>query len=333
MSITSCTNLPTAVSPARMPAMSKIVFMGTPDFSVPGLKALIETQNVVGVVTQPDRPAGRGRQLKPSPVKVAAEAAGIPVYQPKSLRKKAAADPLREWNPDVIIVAAFGQILRPHVLDLPPHGCLNIHASLLPRWRGASPIQHAIMSGDAETGVCLMQMDVGLDTGPVFTCRATPISNDDTASTLHDRLAEIGADLIRNSLDDILAGKLTAQPQDDDNFTYAPMISKEDGRLDWTKTAAELDRQIRAMTPWPGAFTTWQGNVVKILKATPSAKTTRALPGFVLYEADERQTFVATGSGSLILETIQLAGKKAMSAADFVRGRTEFAGSQLGEPT
>lgn len=309
--------------------MKKIVFMGTPDFSVPSLQALIETQEVVGVVTQPDRPAGRGRQLRPSPVKVAALAANIPVYQPKSLRKKAAAEPLREWNPDVIIVAAFGQILRPHVLDLPPHGCLNIHASLLPRWRGASPIQHAIMAGDAETGVCLMQMDVGLDTGDVYTCRTTPISADDTAETLHDRLADMGAALMRDSLDDILAGKLSAQPQDDDRFTYAPMISKENGRLDWNKSADELDRLIRAMTPWPGAFTTWDGKALKILKAVPSDKTTSASPGTVLYDADVRQTSVATGSGSLILETIQLAGKKAMSAADFMRGRTDFAGAQL----
>lgn len=322
-----------AVSPARMPVMRKIVFMGTPDFSVPSLKALIETQEVVGVVTQPDRPAGRGQQLRPSPVKAAALEASIPVYQPKSLRKKAAADPLREWNPDVIIVAAFGQILRPHVLELPKHGCLNIHASLLPRWRGASPIQHAIISGDAETGVCLMQMDVGLDTGDVYTCRATPISSDDTAETLHDRLATIGADLMRDSLDDILAGKLTAHPQDDDQFTYAPMISKENGRLDWNKSAAELDRLIRAMTPWPGAFTTWEGKTLKIIKAGFSNRDTAASPGRVLYNADSRQTTVATGSGSLILETIQLAGKKAMSAADFMRGRTDFAGAQLGEPT
>lgn len=305
--------------------------MGTPDFSVPSLKALIETQEVVGVVTQPDRPAGRGRQLRPSPVKVVAEAAGIPVYQPKSLRKKIAAEPLREWAPDVIVVTAFGQILRSHVLDLPPHGCLNIHASLLPRWRGASPIQHAIMAGDAETGICLMRMDVGLDTGPVFTCRTTPIQADDTAATLHDRLAEIGADLTREYLDDILAGNLSAQAQDDELSTYAPMISKENGRLDWTKSAPEIDRQIRAMTPWPGAFTTWQGKNLKILSANPSEKTTRALPGFVLTDEETGTAVVAAGSGSIILETIQLAGKKAMSAGDFMRGRPEFAGSILGE--
>jgi methionyl-tRNA formyltransferase len=265
-------------------------------------------------------------------VKTAALAANIPVYQPKSLRSEEAAAPLHDWQPDLIVVAAFGQILKPHVLDLPPHGCLNVHASLLPRWRGASPIQHAIMSGDAETGVCLMRMDVGLDTGPVFACRATPISASDTAATLHDRLAALGGALLREHLDDIIAGKRAAQPQEDTKSTYAPMISKEDGRLDWTKPAAALDRHIRAMTPWPGAFTTWQGKPLKILRARPSDKPTRALPGLVLRD-DGGETAVATGSGLLILDTIQLAGKKAMSPADFMRGRPAFIGSQLGEST
>lgn len=313
-----------------MPAMNKVVFMGTPDFAVPALQALLETQNVVGVVTQPDSPFGRGRKLRPSPVKTAALAADIPVYQPKSLRSEAAAAPLRDWQPDIIIVAAFGQILKPHILDLPPHGCLNIHASLLPRWRGASPIQHAIMSGDAETGVCLMRMDVGLDTGPVFACRATPISASDDAAALHDRLAALGGALLRDHLDDIIAGKLAARPQEDAKSTYAPMIRKEDGRLDWTKSAAELDRRIRAMTPWPGAFTTWQGKPLKILSARPSDEPPRARPGLVLRD-DGGETAVATGSGLLILDVIQLAGKKAMPAADFVRGRPAFIGSQLGE--
>ena len=195
--------------------MSNVVFMGTPEFAVPVLQTLIVSQTVVGVVTQPDRPAGRGKQLRPSPVKIAAEAVNIPVYQPKSLRSEAAAQPLRDWRPDIIVVAAFGQILRPHVLDLPPYGCLNIHASLLPRWRGASPIQHAILAGDAETGVCLMQMDVGLDTGPVYACMPTPISPTETAASLHDRLATLGANLLGVHLDNIMAGKLTATPQDE----------------------------------------------------------------------------------------------------------------------
>jgi len=306
------------------------VFMGTPDFSVPGLQTLIETQEVVGVVTQPDRPAGRGKKLRPSPVKVAAQEAGIPVYQPKSLKKEEAAAPLQEWQPDVIVVAAFGQILRPHVLDLPPHGCLNVHASLLPRWRGASPIQHALLAGDDETGVCLMQMDVGLDTGPVFVCQSTPITLPETAVTLHDRLAQMGADLLRHHLDDILSGRLSATPQNDELSTYAPLISKEDGRIDWHKTSTELDRHIRAMAPWPGAFTTWEGKILKILGAVLfDGRLPTGPPGQVINIAGK--TVVLTANGGLQLQQVQLAGKRAISPADFLRGQPRFMGTQLGD--
>jgi methionyl-tRNA formyltransferase len=309
--------------------MKKIVFMGTPDFAVPVLQTLIESHNVVGVVTQPDRPAGRGKRLRPSPVKVAAEAANIPITQPKSLRSEAAAQPLHDWQPDVIVVAAFGQILRPHVLQLPPHGCLNIHASLLPRWRGASPIQHAILAGDAETGVCLMQMDVGLDKGPVFACIPTPIVPTETAASLHDRLAELGAVLLTTHLDDVLAGKLTATPQDDAQSTYAPLIKKTDGRLDWQQTSIELDRRIRAMTPWPGAFTIWQGKMVKIKKAAvANGRLPTGKPGQVVAFADGAA--VLTGKGGLLLQEIQLAGKRATAVADFLRGHAHFIGSKLG---
>ncbi len=309
--------------------MSKIVFMGTPDFSVPGLQKLIQTQTVVGVVTQPDKPAGRGQQLRPSPVKVVAEAAGIPVYQPKSLRSEEAAAPLRAWQPDVIVVAAFGQILRPHVLDLPPHGCVNVHASLLPRWRGASPIQHALMAGDAETGICLMRMDPGMDTGPVYVCQSTTITATDTAATLHDRLAEMGATLLAERLDDILHGRLTPTPQDDAQTTYAPMIKKEDGRIQWPQPAAVIDRHIRAMTPWPGAFTLWQGQALKILAARPSLDHLAGAPGQIFPSKDGQTAVVATGSGSLHLQTVQLSGKRALDAAEFLRGRPDFIGSRL----
>ncbi|MFQ5419036.1 MAG: methionyl-tRNA formyltransferase, partial [Anaerolineae bacterium] len=271
--------------------MARIVFMGTPDFAVPGLQKLIETHQVVGVVTQPDKPAGRGKQLRPSPVKIIAQSANIPLYQPKSLRSEEAAAPLRQWQPDIIIVAAFGQILRPHVLDLPPHGCLNIHASLLPRWRGASPIQHAILAGDAETGVTLMRMDVGLDTGPMFVQQAVPIRADETAATLHDRLAALGADMLAAHLNDILHGRLTPTPQNDDDSTYAPMIKKGDGRLDWTKTAVALDRHIRAMTPWPGAFTEWDGRLLKI----KAAQVVDSL--FTLDQMRQSRTFDAKDGG------------------------------------
>lgn len=309
--------------------MARIVFMGTPDFAVPGLQKLIETHQVVGVVTQPDKPAGRGKQLRPSPVKIIAQAANIPVYQPKSLRSEEAAAPLRQWQPDIIIVAAFGQILRPHVLDLPSHGCLNIHASLLPRWRGASPIQHAILAGDAETGVTLMRMDVGLDTGPMYVKQAIPIHSDETAATLHDRLAALGADMLAAHLDKILHGRLTPTPQNDEESTYAPLIKKEDGRLDWTRSAVELDRHIRAMTPWPGAFTEWDGRLLKIKAAQVVNSLPAGKPGEVVLVGDT--AVIYTGRGGIQPTTLQLAGKRAMSAADFLRGQPEFIGSILGK--
>ncbi|HIP73679.1 MAG TPA: methionyl-tRNA formyltransferase [Anaerolineae bacterium] len=312
-----------------MHGMSKVVFMGTPDFAVPALQKLIEMQTVVGVVTQPDKPAGRGKKLRPSPIKVTAQAAGIPVYQPKSLRREEAAAPLREWQPDVIVVAAFGQILRPHVLELPPHGCVNVHASLLPRWRGASPIQHAILAGDAETGVCLMQMDMGLDTGPVYVCRSAPITPTDTAATLHDRLAGLGAELLGTYLDDIVDGRIFPTPQDDSQSTYAPMIKKEDGRLNWSHSAVELERRVRAMTPWPGAFTNWRGNMLKIKAAQIYAGSVPAEPPGLVIER-QGEVIVCTGDGGLRLLEVQLAGKKAMSVADFWRGHQDFAGSVLG---
>jgi methionyl-tRNA formyltransferase len=261
-------------------------------------------------------------------VKVVAEAAGIPVYQPKSLRSEEAAKPLRQWQPEMIIVAAFGQILRPHVLDLPPLGCLNVHASLLPRWRGASPIQHAIMAGDAETGVTLMQMDVGLDTGAMYVRQAIPIRPTETAASLHDRLAELGAAMLGDHLADIVNGRITPTPQDDTHSTYAPMISKADGRLDWQKSSAELDRHIRAMTPWPGAFTTWEGQLLKVLAAEPvSGRLPAGVPGEVVMM--EETAVVLTQDGGLALNQLQLAGKRAMSSAEFLRGRPDFTNSQL----
>lgn len=311
--------------------MAKIVFMGTPDFAVPTLQALIDSGQLVGVVTQPDRPAGRGKSLRPPPVKEVAVAAGIPVYQPKSLRKESAAEPLYEWAPDLIVVAAFGQILRPHVLNLPPLGCVNVHASLLPRWRGASPIQHAILAGDTHTGVTLMQMDVGLDTGDMLVAEKIEIRADETAESLHDRLAELGGRMMKRHLDDLLHQRFQPIPQDDALSTYAPMISKDDGRLEWSRTGVELDRHIRSMTPWPGAFTYWDGQLLKVLQASPinDSKLTDKLPGEVV-EYDYKAVVAAAEGSGLILEQIQLAGKKAISTAEFLRGRPQFIGAQLG---
>jgi len=296
---------------------------------VPSLEKLIETQTVTGVVTQPDRPAGRGRQLRPSPVKVTAEKAGIPLYQPQSLRAEEDVAQLREWQPDVIIVAAFGQILRPHVLNLPAHGCINVHASLLPRWRGASPIQHAIMAGDGESGITLMQMDKGLDTGPIYVQESLTIYADETAASLHDRLSILGAELLAEHLDEITEGRIEATAQDDALVTYAPLIKKESGWLEWQRSSVELDRHIRAMTPWPGAFSSWQGKNVKILAAQPTAEQmSSARPGQLFVKHGD--LLVQTGAGSLRLKKLQLAGKKALSAADFLRGRPDFVGAVLG---
>lgn len=315
---------------ARMTHVARVIFMGTPEFAVPCLQALIETQQVVGVVTQPDKPAGRGNQLRPSPVKVVAEAAGLPVYQPRSLRPETAAEPLRAWGPDVIVVAAFGQILRPHVLDLPPHGSLNVHASLLPRWRGASPIQHAILAGDETTGITLMRMDEGLDTGPMYVQESLAIAPRETAATLHNRLAALGATMLRRYLDDILAGRLLPIPQDDRGSTYAPMIRKEAGTIDWSQDATAIDRLIRAMTPWPGALTLWDGTPLRVLRARPLfSDSLPEKPGQVARHDDG--VVVATGQGGLLLEEVQLPGRRAMAADDFARGRPDWIGAVLGE--
>ena len=302
--------------------------MGTPEFAVPCLNVLIETQQVVGVVTQPDRPAGRGNRLRPSPVKLAAEAAGIPVYQPRSLKKDEAAEPLRAWQPDVIVVAAFGQILRSHVLYLPPRGSLNVHASLLPRWRGAAPIQHALLAGDALTGITLMQMDEGLDTGPMLVQESLVIDPRETAATLHDRLAALGADMLRRWLDHILAGHVSPTAQDEAAMTYAAMIDKAAGAIDWARDAATIDRLVRAMTPWPGAFTQWAGEPLKITQARPLAGPSGGHPGRVTWESEG--VVVATGEGLLLLDEVQPPGKRPMPAADFARGRADFIGTVLG---
>jgi methionyl-tRNA formyltransferase len=309
--------------------MARIVFMGTPDFAVPSLEGLISNHEVTGVVTQPDRPAGRGRQLQPSPIKLVALANSIPVYQPLSLRSEEAIGPISDWAPDLIIVAAFGQILPAHLLNLPGKGCLNIHASLLPRWRGAAPIQYAILSGDEETGVSLMRMDEGLDTGPVYVRQAIPIQPDETAATLHDRLARLGASMLDNYLDGILDGDLAAEAQNDALSTYAPMLKKKAGVIDWSQSTDQIDRQVRAMTPWPSAFTSWQGKRLKVLVATPMANDVlpSGEPGRVV--AVSGSAAVLTADGGIMLRRLQLAGKRATSLEEFLHGHLEFIGSHL----
>jgi methionyl-tRNA formyltransferase len=309
--------------------MARIIFMGTPVFAVPVLEALADAHRVVGVVTQPDRPAGRGRRPTPSPVKEVALERGLPLSQPRSLRTPEVVAQLAAWEPDVIAVAAFGQILRQNVLDLPPHGCLNVHASLLPRWRGAAPVPAAILAGDEVTGVTIMQMDAGLDTGPTLAQREELIRPGDTRATLEDRLARLGAESLVETLPAYLAGDLLPRPQPVEGVTYAGQLRKEDGRLDWSHAAVELDRRVRAFTPWPGAFTTWRGRRLKVLQAGPLPEWRGdAPPGTVFALADGLA--VATGEGALRLEEVQLAGKRPMDVNIFLRGQRGFLSSQLG---
>jgi methionyl-tRNA formyltransferase len=315
-------------------AMVRVVFMGTPDFAVPTLTALADasTVDVVGVVTQPDRRAGRGRRLMPSPVKRAALARDLPLFQPRSLHTAETLAQLVTWGPDIIVVAAFGQILRQDVLELPPFGCLNVHASLLPRWRGAAPIPAAILAGDKVTGVTIMQMDVGLDTGPILAQREEPVESGDTWETLEPRLAQLGAELLVETLPPYLAGELSPQPQPAEGVTYAEQLSKDDGWIDWSRPAVELDRQIRAFHPWPGAFTMLRGERLKLVRAVPlPGWRGDAPPGTVFALNGEAVVAVATGEGALRLEEVQLAGRRSMDITSFLCGQRDCIGSRLGE--
>ncbi|HVN15527.1 MAG TPA: methionyl-tRNA formyltransferase [Anaerolineales bacterium] len=298
----------------------KIVFMGSPDFSLSTLRALANAYEVIGVVTQPDRASGRGRALKAPPVKTLALELGLPVIQPNKLREPEAMNQLRLWSPDLIVVAAFGQILKPEVLDLPRYGCINVHASLLPRWRGAAPINAAVLAGDEETGVTIMKMDVGLDTGPMLTQRTLRIAPDDTAGSLFDKLSTLGADLLIETLPGYLSGEIVPRAQSDEGATYAPMLKKEEGLLDFTRPAEELERRARAFNPWPGAYFEWRGGLLKVHRA--HAETGNASVGKrLIYEG---QPAVGAGSGILVLDEVQPAGKKSMSGKSFLAGAREW---------
>ncbi|WP_303289940.1 methionyl-tRNA formyltransferase [Marinobacter sp. SS5-14b] len=298
----------------------RIVFAGTPDFAATALKALLAAgHNVVGVYSQPDRPAGRGRKLMPSPVKQVALDAGLPVFQPDSLKPDDAQQELAALNPDVMIVAAYGLILPKAVLDIPTHGCLNIHASLLPRWRGAAPIQRAIAAGDRETGITIMQMDVGLDTGDMLLKTSTPIRPDDTGGRLHDRLAEMGGSAIVEALTSLSKGELTGEAQNDDEANYAHKLSKEEGHIDWTRSAPEIERLIRAFNPWPGTFTDLGDQRIRIHQAEALAQNRDKAPGTVLRR--EREGIdIACGTGSLRVTSVQLPGTRALSVNDLING-------------
>ena len=309
----------------------RLIFAGTPEFAAVALQALLDAGHRVALVlTQPDRPSGRGMVLRPSPVKELALAAGIEVFQPPTLKDPAARERVRAVGADAMIVAAYGLILPQAVLDMPRLGCLNIHASLLPRWRGAAPIQRAILAGDAESGVCIMQMEAGLDTGPVLHSGRLPITTEDTAATLHDNLAGLGARLIVETLADL---PLPAVPQPADGVTYAAKIEKREAPLDWTQPAARLARQVRAFDPFPGATATFAGNAIKVWRATAESAEQGLPPPGTVVTADRNGILVACGDGTLRLTELQKAGGKRLPAALFLRGLPIAAGTVFDPPS
>jgi methionyl-tRNA formyltransferase len=299
----------------------KVVFMGSPEFALPSLRVLAQQYDVIGVITQPDRASGRGRALKAPAVKTLALELHIPVLQPVKLRDPLAMTQLREWNPDLIVVAAFGQILKKDVLDLPTHGCINVHASLLPRWRGAAPINAAILAGDEEIGVTIMKMDVGLDTGPMLAKRSIRHTPNLTTGSAIQALSQLGADLLIETLPDYIAGTLIPQPQPEEGSTYAPMLRKEDGLLDFTHPATELERRVRAMNPWPGAWFEWNGSVLKVGSASVSHGKGSPAGHRIIVEG---RPAVMTADGMLILEEVQPAGKKMMTGRSFLAGAKDW---------
>ncbi|MEB7886928.1 methionyl-tRNA formyltransferase [Serratia fonticola] len=302
----------------------RIIFAGTPDFAARHLDALLSSgHQVVGVFTQPDRPAGRGNKLTPSPVKVLAEQHQIPVFQPKSLRPQENQHLVADLNADVMVVVAYGLILPKAVLDMPRLGCINVHGSLLPRWRGAAPIQRALWAGDSETGVTIMQMDVGLDTGDMMHKIACPIEATDTSASLYNKLAELGPQGLLITLQQLAADAVQREVQDEALVTYADKLSKEEARLDWSLSAEQLERCIRAFNPWPISYFTLDDQPVKVWQATVLAETANAEPGTIVH-ADKHGIQVATAQGILNLTQLQPAGKKPMSAQDLLNSRREW---------
>ena len=309
------------------PQNLRTVFMGTPEFALPTLRALIDARlDLVGVYTQPDRPKGRGNVPAPPPVKVLAAEHSIPVFQPVKLREPSVVEGLKDLAPDLIVGVAFGQILPKSVLEIPRHGCINVHASLLPRYRGAAPINKAIMDGEKVTGVTTMLMDVGLDTGPMLVKKSIPIGPEDTAGELLVSLARLGAEAMGETLGRLCAGTLQPDPQDDALSTYAPMLKKEDGRIDWSRSALEIHNQVRGLDPWPGAYTFLGGEMLKIARTRPEAGSTE--PGTVV-SAGAEGVRIACGEGVLLVGELQLPGKKRLPASDFLRGRSLPAGTRL----
>jgi methionyl-tRNA formyltransferase len=308
----------------------RIIFAGTPEFAAETLQALVRTEHeVCAVYTQPDRPAGRGRKLTPSAVKQVAQLHNIPVEQPVNFKSDEAKTTLSHYNADLMVVVAYGLLLPQVVLDTPKLGCINIHASLLPKWRGAAPIQRALLAGDNQTGICIMQMEAGLDTGPVLSRSECDILESDTTQTLHDRLAKLGADTLLSTLNDLQSLQTTATEQDHDSSCYAAKLRKDEADIDWNQSAVVINRQIRAFNPWPIAQTLWQGNIFRIWQADVIYQTSDAIAGTVT--AISKHTLdIATGEGTLRLKQVQVPGKRAMAITDFLNSNTLEIGQKLG---
>lgn len=318
--------------------MARVVFMGTPAFALPALERLASSSHeIVGVYTQPDRPAGRGQKLAEAPVKRGALARGLPVFAPATFRRPEAVEQLRVLRPDLLVVAAYGKLLPQTVLDIPPRGALNIHPSLLPRYRGPSPVAAAILAGDAVTGVTIMLLDVGMDSGPILAQREEPIRPEETTESLTNRLAVIGADLLMEVLPGWLQGTVTARPQDHAQATTCRLLTKEEGRIDWLRSAEEIERRVRAFYPWPGAFTTWQGKTLKIIRGRPLDRNAGP-PGTVLLldrgpgaegSAPGKAIGIACGKGLLVVYEVQPEGKRTMTAQEFLAGHRAIVGARL----
>ena len=311
-----------------------IVFAGTPEFAVPSLRMLADgPHRIAAVYTRADRPTGRGRRLAASPVKAAALGFGLPVEQPESLRGPAARDRLAAYRPQLVVTAAYGLILPPEILAVPPAGCINVHASLLPRWRGAAPVQHALLAGDAETGATIMQMDAGVDTGGILLARRCPVRPDDTAASLTARLARVGAETLGETMAGLAAGRVAPRPQDESEATLAPRIRKADALLDWMCDARDLERRVRAFDPWPTAFTFAGREPLRILRAealTDPEPPHRPAPGTVV-RAGASGIEVQTGAGKLRVLRLQRAGKRPMDAREFLNGHRLGPGQRLGD--
>ncbi len=311
------------------PENLRTVFMGTPEFALPPLEGLLASGvNLVGVYTQPDRPKGRGKKLAASPVKQLAVAHGLPVFQPQKLRDQQAVEELRALQPDLIIVVAYGQILPKAVLNIPRYHCINIHASLLPKYRGAAPINKAIVDGETETGVTTMLMDVGLDTGDMLVKHRLTIGENETAGHLHDRLAVVGREVMDETLRQLCAGTLVAEKQDDTLSCYAPMLKKEDGLIDWNRSAIEIHNQVRGLDPWPGAYTYLDDETLKIAATTVDTGSVEAAGTII--SVDKTGLRIACGEGVLIVGELQLPGRKRLSVMNFISGRSLFTGTRLG---